>query len=111
MPSDLSLLPAELAARSLSRESIILPPEDVPAALEHLAAVGRRVTAWEGWVTLPGGGRTRSLAHPGTFVLPLDGAQAAAIVREQVTHTVETWARRAEYPGASLYVALELAPA
>lgn len=107
---DVDLLPPELAARSLSRESIILPPEDVPAALEHLGRAGRSVTAWEGWVTLPGGGRTRSLAHAGAFVLPVDRERAAAAVREQVAHAVEAWERRPEYPGASLYVALELAP-
>jgi hypothetical protein len=107
---DVDLLPPELAARSLSRESIILPPEDVAAALEHLKRAGRRVMAWEGWVALPGGGRTRSLAYPGAFVLPLDGERAAETVREQVARTVEVWERRPEYPGASLYVELELAP-
>lgn len=105
---DVDLLPPELAARSLSTESIILPPEDLAPALEHARAAGRRVIAWEGWVKLPDGGRTRSLAHPGSFVLPLDGARAAETVQEQVGRAVETWARRPEYPGASLYVALEL---
>jgi hypothetical protein len=108
MTPDVDLLPPDLAERSLSRQTIILPPADIPAALDHLLAAGRRVTAWEGWVNLPDGGRTRSLAYPGAFVLPIDAERAAAAVREQVAETVARFARRPEYPGADLYVGLEL---
>ena len=108
---DVSLLPPALADRSLSSQAIILPPHDIPAALDALRAAGRRVTAWEGWIAIPDGGRTRSLAYPGAFVLPTEAEHADAAVREQVAQTVERFARRPEYPGAEFYVALELAPA
>jgi len=109
--SDLSLLPAELAARSRSTREIALEGDDALRAVEHVVAAGRRLETWEGWVWLPDGGRTRSLAHPGPFALPMDPARAAAIAREGIAASVAAWARSPEYPGATLTFALVVAPA
>ena len=112
MPAeDLALLPADLAARSRSTEEIALEGEDVLRALEHVASAGRRLEGWEGWVWLADGGRTRSLAHPGPFTLPVDAARSVAVAREGIEHAVAAWARAPEYPGATLVFNLVVAPA
>jgi hypothetical protein len=112
MPStDLALLPAELAARSRSARDILLDGDDALRAVEHIAAAGRRIETWEGWVWLPDGGRTRSLAHPGPFALPMDADRAAALARDGIAAATAAWARSPEYPGATLAFGLVVAPA
>ena len=109
--SDLSLLPQDLAARSISTREIVLLIGDAERAIEHLTKSGRRLEAWEGWVRFPDGGRTKSLRHPGSFVLPTDGGRAATIALENIRKTQQTWDRDPEYPGATLYYCLTVAPA
>jgi hypothetical protein len=104
--SDLSLLPSDLAARSLSKENIVLLAADAVQAIDHLAAGGSRIEAWEGVVVMAEGGRAQSLEHPGSFVLPGDAAKSAARAREQIQHAQERWDRRPEYPGATNYYRL-----
>jgi hypothetical protein len=108
--SDLALLPPDLAGRSRSPAAIILEADDAVRAIEHLAAAGRRLETWEAWVWLPGGGRTRSLAHPGPFALAADAARAAEVAREGVERASAAWARTPEYPGATLTFELVVAP-
>lgn len=103
------LLPPSLADRSLSRSEIILPLDDAVRAVEHLARGGRTVVRWEGWVRLPDGGRTRSLAHPGPFALPMDADAAATEATEAMRKTQAHWDRSPEYPGGTLYFRIELA--
>jgi hypothetical protein len=111
MPAaDLALLPPELAARSRSRQEIALEGDDAIRAVEHVAAAGRRIESWEGWVWLPDGGRTRSLAHPGPFALPMDPQRAAELTRQGIARSMATWARSPEYPGATLTFSLAVAP-
>ena len=109
--SDLSLLPQELASRSISTREIVLDLPDTERAIEHLAKAGRKLEAWEGWVRFADGGRTKSLRHPGSFVLPTDGARAAAVALESIRKTQQAWDRSPEYPGAALYFCLTVAPA
>lgn len=109
--SDLSLLPQDLASRSISTREIVLLLDDAERAIEHLTKTGRRLEAWEGWVRFPDGGRTKSLRHPGSFVLPNDGARAASVTLESIRKTQQTWNRDPEYPGAVLYYCLTVAPA
>lgn len=109
--SDLSLLPQDLASRSLSTRDIVLLFDDAERAIEHLTRSGRRLEAWEGWVRFTDGGRTKSLRHPGSFVLPTDGSRAAAAALESMRKTQQTWNRDPEYPGATLYFCLTVAPA
>ena len=105
----LALLPGDLRERSRSKLDIVLEGADALRALEHLAEAGHRVETWEGWVWLADGGRTRSLVHPGPFALPMDVAGAAAVAREGIERAVAAWARRPEYPGATLAFCLVVA--
>jgi hypothetical protein len=109
--TDLPLLPPDLAERSISAREIVLPMPEIERAIEHLRKSGRRLEAWEGWVKFADGSRTRSLRHPGSFVLPPDGARAAAVALEHIRKAQETWDRAPEYPGAALYFCLTVAPA
>src|SRR5438309_6038000 len=107
----IALLPSDLASRSLSSREIVLSLPDAERAIEHLGKTGRRLEAWEGWVKFPDGTRTHSLRHPGSFVLPTDGERAAAVTLENIRKAQATWDRAPEYPGASLYFYLTVAPA
>jgi hypothetical protein len=107
----IALLPPDLAARSLSNSEIVLSLPDAERAIEHLGKTGRRLEAWEGWVKFADGTRTHSLRHPGSFVLPADGARAAAVTLENIRKAQAIWDRAPEYPGASLYFYLTVAPA
>jgi hypothetical protein len=109
--SDTALLPADLAQRSLSVREIVLSLADAEQAIEHLGKSGRRLEAWAGWVRFPDGSRTTSLRHPGSFVLPADGTRAAATTLENIRKAQAAWDRAPEYPGASLYFCLTVAPA
>ena len=108
--SDLSLLPPDLAVHSLSTREIVLSLADAERAVEHLVKCGRLLEAWEGWVKFADGTRTRSLRHPGSFVLPSDIGRAAAVTVENIRKAQAIWDRTPEYPGASLYFCLTVAP-
>ena len=99
----LTLLPADLAARSLSRTEIVLPLEDAVRAVQHLATEGRRIESWDGWVQFADGGRTHSLVHTGSFALPMDAAESARTTVAQMQAAQAKWNRMPEYPGASLF--------
>lgn len=105
----LALLPQELAARSLSPYDLAFVLADAELALEQLASAGERVTAWDCWVLWPSGARARSLAHLGSFALPLDVARAAVAARDGMRRVQAAWDRSPEYPGASPYFTIELA--
>lgn len=109
--TDLSLLPSDLADRSISSREIVLPMPEVERAIEHLRKSGHRLESWEGWVKFADGTRTHSLRHPGSFVLPTDGARAATVALENIRKAQETWDRSPEYPGALLYFCLKIATA
>ncbi|HZI40927.1 MAG TPA: hypothetical protein VFD67_04470 [Gemmatimonadaceae bacterium] len=109
--SDLSYLPSEVTARSLSTRELILTLADAERAIEQIGKAGRRLEAWEGWVKFTDGSRTHSLRHPGSFVLPIDGARAAAVTLESIRKAQSVWDRAPEYPGAALYFCLIVAPA
>lgn len=109
--SDPSLLPADLASRSISGGEIVLSLPDAERAIEHLNKSGRRLEAWEGWVKFGDGSRTHSLRHPGSFVLPSDPARAAEVTLESIRKAQSVWDRAPEYPDALLYFCLTVAPA
>lgn len=109
MPSShLALLPQDLAARSLSRQDLVLQHDDTIAALEHIDRAGLRVESWEGWVRLPDGMRTKSLVHQGSFALPLDPSASVATAREMITEAQRRWDRSPEYPSGELYFKLTI---
>lgn len=107
--SDLTLLPPELAARSLSTRDIILARADAEAAVAHLAANGRRIESWEGWVRTASGSATRSFVHTGTFALPLDVEGAARQVLEGIAAADARWSRAPELEDATLHFGLVVA--
>lgn len=107
----ITLLPDDIAQRSLSNREIVLTLADAERAIEHLGKAGRRLESWEGWVKFADGSRTHSLRHPGSFVLPTDGARAAAVTLENIRKAQSVWDRAPEYPGAQLYFCLMVAPA
>lgn len=109
--SALELLPPDLAARSLSRRDIVLARADADAAIAHLAAAGRRIESWEGWVRMPTGSMTRSIVHSGTFALPMDVAKAAEQAAAGIAAAQARWDARPEYEGAELWYGLTVAAA
>ena len=109
--SDTTLLPADLAGRSISEREIVLSLPDAEQAIEHFNKTGKRLEAWEGWVKFNDGSRTHSLRHPGSFVLPRDPARAAEVTLESIRKAQSIWDRAPEYPGAILYFCLTVAPA
>lgn len=105
----LAFLPPELAGRSLSPHDLAFSLPDAELALDHLAADGHRVVAWDCWVLWPSGARARSLAYSGSFALPLDVARAAEAARDGMRRVQSRWERSPEYPGTTLYFTMELA--
>ena len=106
--SNLAVLPDELAARSLSRQDVMMRHDDALSALDHLGRAGLRVESWEGWVRLADGTRTKSLMHQGSFALPLDAGASIAAVRDMISQAQRRWDRAPEYPGAELYYKLTI---
>ena len=104
--SDLAALPPELARQSLSRNSIILPLDAALQAITQLTRLGWRLENWEGWVQMRDGGRAKSLAHAGSFALPLDASRAAETAAAGIRRADESWRRNPEYPGALLFYGL-----
>jgi hypothetical protein len=99
----LSLLPSDIAEKSLSKKEIVLPITEAERAVEHLVSSGRKLESWEGWVQFSDGGRTKSLRHPGAFVLPADPARAGEVTLLGMRKAQEIWNRAPEYPGAKLF--------
>ena len=56
------------------------------------------------------GGRTRSLAHAGSFALSREAERAAQAATEGMRAAQARWDRDPEYPGAALYFALVFSP-
>jgi hypothetical protein len=101
--SGLSLLPNDIAEKSLSKKEIVLPISEAERAVEHLVSSGQQLESWEGWVQFSDGGRTKSLRHPGAFVLPRDRERAGKVTLEGMRKAQEVWNRAPEYPGARLF--------
>lgn len=106
--SNLAVLPDELAARSLSKQDVVMRHDDAVTALDHLGRAGLRVESWEGWVRLADGTRTKSLMHQGSFALPLDASASIDVAREMISQAQRRWDRTPEYPGAELYFKLTI---
>ncbi len=75
----------------------------------QLAAAGKRIAAWDCWVLWPSGARARSLAHSGSFALPVDVSRAAEAAVEGMRRVQAAWDRSPEYAETTLYFAIELA--
>ena len=106
--SNLAVLPDELAARSLSKQDVVMRRDDALAALDHLGRAGMRIESWEGWVRLADGTRTKSLMHQGSFALPLDAAASITTARDMLSEAQRRWDRAPEYLGGELYFKLTI---
>lgn len=104
--SALANLPPDIAQRSISKSSIILPLDAAIAAVDHMARAGRALENWEGWLRLSDGARTRSLAVNGSFAMSHDATRAAENAKKGMREASERWNRNPEYPGAQLYFGL-----
>jgi hypothetical protein len=108
--ADVAALPPELAGRSLTTSRVTLSLPDAVRAIEHLAANGRRLQSWEGWVRMRDGSRARSLTHAGSFALPRDAGRAVEVARTGMERAQARWDRDPEYPNAQLFFALTFEP-
>src|SRR5688500_19949899 len=104
--SNLAVLPDELAARSLSKQDVVMRHDDALAALDHLGRAGLRIESWEGWVRLADGTRTKSLMHQGSFALPLAASGSITTARERISQAQQRWDGSPEYPAAALHFRL-----
>lgn len=113
--NDPELLPLELARKSLSLSEIVLPYAEVLEAIEHLAAKGYFVFAWEGWIDYPDGRHTHSI-HQGTRGFwGTKGQSAQERIRETGTFARQTieesqreWNSKPEVVGATLCFCLSI---
>jgi hypothetical protein len=106
--SNLAVLPDELAARSLSKQDVVMRHDDALTALDHLGRAGMRIESWEGWVRLADGTRTKSLMHQGSFALPLDASASIKTARDMIAEAQRRWDRSPEYPSGELYFKLTI---
>lgn len=106
--SNLAVLPEELAARSLSKQDVVMRRDDALTALDHLGRAGMRIESWEGWVRLADGTRTKSLMHQGSFALPLDASASITTARDMISEAQRRWDRSPEYPTGELYFKLTI---
>ena len=106
--SNLAVLPDELAARSLSKQDVVMRHDDALSALDHLGRAGLRIESWEGWVRLADGTRTKSLMHQGSFALPLDASASITTARSMISEAQRRWDRSPEYPAGELYFKLTI---
>ena len=104
-------LPPELARQSVSSREIVLALDAAVEAVTLLAADGHRLEAWEGRLELPGGTRTHSLEHTGSFALPADAGRAAETAAAGMRRAQARFDRAPEVPGARLFFHLTFAGA
>jgi hypothetical protein len=109
--SDLRLLSADLAARSLSPVEIILPHAEVLTAIEDLTERRYHLWGWEGWLLVPDGSIRASVQHQGVRGLEaLSLEEAARICAETIMQAEAEFVFEPERPGARLYFALSGEP-
>jgi hypothetical protein len=113
--NDTDLLPPELAKKSLSPLEIVLPYVEVLEAIEHLAAKGYLVFAWEGWLKYPDGRHTHSI-HQGTrgfWGTKGQSAQeriqeTATFARQTIKESQQEWDEKPEIAGGTLCFCLSI---
>lgn len=119
--NDLELIPAELAAKSLSDCEIVLAYDDVIEAIKHLASNGYFVMSWEGWLKYPDGGITHSI-HQGTkgfrgirgprvdINKPVEQRiqEAALFTQKTIQKSQREWNENPEIDGGTLYFCLSV---
>jgi hypothetical protein len=90
--SDLSLLPADLVAKSISEDEIVLPLTEALQAIDHLEANGQLILGWEGWIKTADGRVGHGNAPQGTVSLAdRTVKKAAQLCRETILEDKATW--------------------
>jgi len=98
--SMLSLIPEELAAKSISFTEIVLPVEEALLAISHLESAGHRIAGWEGWIRNSAGRVGHGSAPLGTIDLSdLPVSEAARICTESINTDAAAWSRK--FPNTS----------
>ena len=93
----LELLPARIAAKSISAEEIVLPMIEALEAIDLLEAKGLLILGWEGWVKTADGRIGHGSAPQGTVSLENLSVEAAAqYCRETIPQDAARWL--AEHP-------------
>ncbi len=96
----LSLIPEELAAKSISLSEIVLPVEEALLAISHLESAGHLIAGWEGWIRDSAGRVGHGNAPLGTKDLSyLPVSKAAKICSESIVTESATWSRK--FPNTS----------
>ncbi len=88
----LSLIPKELAVRSVSQTEIVLSAQDALQAIDHLEKAGHHVVGWEGWIRDSVGRVGHGNAPQGTRDLThLSPSAAADFCRLSISKEAEAW--------------------
>ena len=88
----LELLPARIAAKSISAEEIVLPMIEALEAIDLLEAKGLLILGWEGWVKTADGRIGHGSAPQGTVSLENLSVEAAAqYCRETIQQDAARW--------------------
>jgi hypothetical protein len=108
--SDLHLVPANLAERSLSARELVLP---YPQVLDALDALERRecgLSGWEGWIRYPDGRVGHSARHQGMAGMEsLARSEAYRLVRAAIEEAQDQWVVQPESPRGELYFCISAA--
>ncbi len=92
--SDLELLPADLAEKSISDREIVLPMKEALEAIDILEAKGIQILAWEGWIKTKDGCVGHGSAPQGTVSLEdLSVHEAAVLCRITIPEDAAHWQR------------------
>jgi len=103
MDSYLSLLPGDLAERSISDREIVLSLEYAIEAINILESKNYLVLGWEGWVKT-GGRKGHGNAPQGTGSLEsLTVKEAADFCRQTIVEVSEAWKKESAGSNSELY--------
>ena len=90
----LDLLPAAIAAKSISPDEVVLPMTEALEAIDVFEKEGLLILGWEGWVKTQDGHVGFGSAPQGTVSLDqLSVAQAAQFCRDTIRADAEEWHR------------------
>ena len=96
----LSLIPEELAAKSISSSEIVLPVEEALIAISFLGSAGHLIAGWEGWIRDSAGRVGHGNAPQGTANLSeLPVNEAAKFCSESIITDSAAWSRK--FPNTS----------
>ena len=88
----LELLPARIAAKSISSDEVVLPMAEALEAIDTFEAKGILILGWQGWLKTQDCGVGVRNAPQGTVSLDhLSVAEAARVCRDTIRQDAESW--------------------